>query len=358
MSRPDPPPRAPRVFDIDDPAVTAAAEPEPSLGGGDEVLPSPAEIAAEDHVAADVAPAAGGRFSWGGLLVSALVALATLAAALWFERFVSVALARDDWLGTVAFALLGVAGFATCVIVLREIYGFIKLRQIASIRADADKALSGRDRRVEQSVIRRLKGLVGSSRDHAWDAARFREEERHMRRPGELIALADRVLLSSADKMARRAIYQSARRVAVVTAMVPIAAVVVAYVAIENIRMVRRIAAAYGGRPGLLGGLRLMWRIIGHVAATGLIAFTDDLWGQFLGQDLLRRLSRRFGEGTFNGALTARLGAAAADVCRPLPFVAAPRIRARDILRELFPDLGAAARSVARRAGGKSDADA
>ena len=66
------------------------------------------------------------------------------------------------------------------------------------------------------------------------------------------------------------------------------------------------------------------------------MALTDDLLGQFLGQDLLRRLSRRFGEGAFNGALTARVGAAAVVVCRPLPFITAPPIRARDMLAELF----------------------
>ena len=52
---------------------------------------------------------------------------------------------------------------------------------------------------------------------------------------------------------------------------------------------------------------------------------TDDLLGQFLGQDILRRLSRRLGEGAFNGALTARIGIAAIEVIRPLPFLAAKR---------------------------------
>jgi putative membrane protein len=68
--------------------------------------------------------------------------------------------------------------------------------------------------------------------------------------------------------------------------------------------------------------------------ATGGIAMTDDLLGQFLGQDLLRRLSRRLGEGAFNGALTARLGVAALEVIRPLPFLASKPPRVRDILAE------------------------
>ena len=39
-----------------------------------------------------------------------------------------------------------------------------------------------------------------------------------------------------------------------------------------------------------------------------------------LGGSILGKLSRRFGEGLVNGALTARVGVAAMEVCRPLPF--------------------------------------
>ena len=86
----------------------------------------------------------------------------------------------------------------------------------------------------------------------------------------------------------------------------------------------------------MLGSLRLARHVVAHIVGTGAVALTDDLLGQFFGQDVLRRLSRRLGEGAFNGALTARLGAAALDVIRPLPFIEATPVRARDILKELF----------------------
>ena len=35
----------------------------------------------------------------------------------------------------------------------------------------------------------------------------------------------------------------------------------------------------------------------------------------------MSKLSRRFGEGVVNGALTARVGLAAIDLCRPLPWL-------------------------------------
>ena len=82
-----------------------------------------------------------------------------------------------------------------------------------------------------------------------------------------------------------------------------------------------------------------------HIVATGGIAMTDDLLGQFLGQDLLRRLSRRLGEGAFNGALTARIGVTALEVIRPLPFLAAKPPRVRDVLAEALKPLFSASKA-------------
>ena len=88
--------------------------------------------------------------------------------------------------------------------------------------------------------------------------------------------------------------------------------------------------------------MRLAHLVFAHLLATGGIALTDDLLGQFLGQDILRRLSRRLGEGAFNGALTARIGIAAIEVIRPLPYLAAKPPRVRDVLGEaLKPMFGA-----------------
>jgi len=107
-------------------------------------------------------------------------------------------------------------------------------------------------------------------------------------------------------------------------------------VAVENMRLLRGLAGLYGGRPGFFGVLRLAQLVFAHIVATGGVAMTDDLLGQFLGQDILRRLSRRLGEGAFNGALTARIGIAAIEVIRPLPFLAAKRPRVREVLGEVL----------------------
>jgi putative membrane protein len=66
--------------------------------------------------------------------------------------------------------------------------------------------------------------------------------------------------------------------------------------------------------------------------ATGAVAVGDDLIGSVAGGGILSKVSRRFGEGVVNGALTARVGVAAMDVCRPLPFVARPAPRVSSLV--------------------------
>jgi putative membrane protein len=164
----------------------------------------------------------------------------------------------------------------------------------------------------------------------------LQEHAGDVRDPGELLRLADRELMAPLDAAARRLVLKSAKRVLVVTAMSPMVWVAMLYVMVENVRMLKALATVYGGRPGALGALKLGSLVIGHIVATGGLAMTDDLVGQFLGQDLMRRLSRRLGEGAFNGALTARIGTAAIDVTRPMPFLDADPIRVRDLLPELL----------------------
>ena len=75
------------------------------------------------------------------------------------------------------------------------------------------------------------------------------------------------------------------------------------------------------------------------VEATGAVAVGDDMLEPFLGGSILGKLSRRFGEGLVNGALTARVGVAAIEVCRPLPFTRAKRPSVRGIVKRSLTGL-------------------
>lgn len=340
-----PPPREPRVFEVDDavieePASVRAEATDAPVAGPIRVRPTADEI--------------GAGIRWGAILLSAMAGLAALAAGLAFARFVSTALERQDWIGWVAFALLATAALSALVLLLREIFGLFRLRRLQGLQTAVATALARRDVKAEQAAVTTLQGLLAHRPDCRWGLARLAEHAGDVRDPGELLRLADREVMAPLDGQARRQILKSSKRVATVTAISPMAWIAMLYVLVENLRMMRALATLYGGRPGLSGTLRLARMVIGHIVATGGVAMTDDLLGQFLGQDLLRRLSRRLGEGAFNGALTARVGVAALTVTRPLPFLDAPEIRVRDLVPEIFrrlPGMDAGAKRTTGRSG-------
>ena len=261
-----------------------------------------------------------GRFAWWAF--SALFGFALSVAA---YDFVSGLLARNVVLGWVAFALVVVAVAAALVLALREWGAFLRLGRLDALRTRAVEAREAADVKEARRVVAGLVSLYGARGDTAWGRARLAEREGEVMDADALLALAERELLTTLDAEARLVIEAAARQVATVTALVPLALADVATAAVANLRMIRRIADIYGGRSGSFGSLKLLRRVFGSLVAAGALALTDDMIGSVAGGGVLSKLSRRFGEGVVNGALTARVGVAAMELCRPMPFVALER---------------------------------
>jgi len=79
--------------------------------------------------------------------------------------------------------------------------------------------------------------------------------------------------------------------------------------------------------------------VVLHLAATGALAVGDDLLEPVLGGTVLAKLSRRFGEGLINGALTVRVGLAAMDLCRPMPFSPMHQPKQRAVISRALGEL-------------------
>ena len=153
--------------------------------------------------------------------------------------------------------------------------------------------------------------------------------------PADRIRIAERDIVSRLDETAGRIITRSSRRVTLTTAVMPAAALDILFVAAFNFRMLRDLATLYGGRPGIIGTLRLARMVLSHLAVTGGLALTDNIVQHVLGRGLLGRLSARFGEGAVNGIMTARIGLAALDICRPLPFITRPKPGLAEFLQQI-----------------------
>ena len=253
--------------------------------------------------------------------------------------FVTGLLARNEVLGWVAFVLVVLAVAAGLFLALREWGAFLRLKRLDGLRQRAIAARASADLKEARQVVAGLTGIYAARGDTAWGRARLAEREGEVMDADALLALAERELLTTLDAGARLVIEGAARQVATVTALVPLALADVATAAVANLRMIRRIAEIYGGRSGSFGSLKLLRRVFGSLVAAGALALTDDMIGSVAGGGVLSKLSRRFGEGVVNGALTARVGLAAMELCRPLPFVALERPAVSSLVKRALAGL-------------------
>lgn len=325
-------PRRPTAFPVEEAELSSApppfeAEPETVFD----------EMASQGDLVPVDDPAARERrgLSLGTLFTIGLGGLVSLGVGFAVDRLIADLFERAPWLGWVAVALAAMAAVGALGLVVKEGIALRKIAKIEHLRVAARKAAEEDDRARALAVCRDLTALYAERASTARGRAALAAHMDEIIDGRDLIGLAEREILSPIDAQARAMVVASAKRVSVVTALSPRALVDILYVVIEAFRLMRRLAALYSGRPGTLGFLRLARHTIQHLAVTGGMAAGDSLLHEVVGGSVVSRLSTKLGEGVVNGLMTARLGLAAVDVCRPLPFVSARRPRVSDIVSEL-----------------------
>jgi putative membrane protein len=326
--------RRPTAFNLDDLNLLSADEKPaarsrtPSLVGDPDPFAEPAET-----TATAIAPPR--RWRWMRLLAGAIGGLVALSLGLAVDSLIRELFARTDWLGWLAVALTALAVIALLALAAREILGLMRLRAIDRIRERAVAAAEADNRDEARAAARELIALYAARPETARGRAALTGHVGEIIDGRDLIGLAETELLVPFDDAARTMVLSSAKRVALLTAVSPRALVDLLFVAAEILRLIRRLGTLYGGRPGFLGFVRLARAAFAHLAVTGGMAAGDSILQQFLGHGIAARLSARLGEGVVNGLLTARIGIAAIDVCRPLPFVVGRPPRLSDVMSEL-----------------------
>ena len=238
-------------------------------------------------------------------------------------------------MGWLASAIAATAGFATLAIILREIWGLARLRRIEAIQHLATKAINSGDEKQVLTTLSSLRALYAKRPDMAWNLKQLASHDSEIITPVDRLRLAERLLLEPLDEDAPRIIAKRARRVTLLTTVTPIAALDVAFVAAQNLAMIRELAGLYGGRPSFLATLRLSRLVLMHLAVAGGLALSENFFHLFVGKGILGKLSARFGEGAVNGILTSRIGLAAAEVCRPIPKAPAKRDSLTSLIKEI-----------------------
>ena len=330
-------PRKPVTFKLDDPGVVVMDADEtgrPSRGtvritpeADPALLPVPVE--------APLIPARRG-LPWGAVFWSAVGGLVLLGLGLSVTQLIENLFARSEGLGFLGLAFAFAAALALAIVVAREAFGLARLATIEKLHLRAAAVLASDDRAESRTIVQDLIKLAHQNPHLARARVALQGHADDIIDGADMIRLAERELMTPLDQEARRLVSSAAQRVSLVTAVSPRALIDVLFVFAASLRLIRQLARLYGGRPGALGMFRLLRHVIAHVAITGGMAASDSLIQQMLGHGLAAKLSQRLGEGVLNGLLTARLGLAAIDVTRPLPFTALPRPALADLAKDLL----------------------
>ncbi|WP_026606939.1 YcjF family protein [Methylocapsa acidiphila] len=326
--------RPPRAFRLDelnlngagagDSIPRGATVIEPAIDPFEAELESTASAASIDEAAVEVAQKQGvvarTLLSWTGVFWSSFGGLVSLGFSLEIAQLIEALFAQAPALGAIAIVLACLAGVALFVLAAREISSVVRQRHIAELHIGLARAREADDFKEARKLVGELSALYVGRPETAQARTQLRQLSRDIVDGSDLIDIAERTLVSPLDSEVRREIAAAAKRVSVVTALAPRAIIDVVFVLAQAIRLIRRIATIYGGRPGLLGFFRLLRSIAAHIAITGGMAAGDSLIQQLVGHGIAAKLSARLGEGVLNGLLTARVGLSAMAVCRPMPF--------------------------------------
>ncbi|MTH62737.1 YcjF family protein [Paracoccus shanxieyensis] len=331
---PETPPRPDEAARMDAPRQDERARRAPREAGGD--IPSPADAPMIDDGLQAVLPeprtmqlvqrlVGKGPSPMTRFFINTGVALFTFLLSVSALRYLSNLMNTYPLLGFVGFALMVLFCIAALGMAWREYRAWARFGAIDGINRAAGAAMASGDVKAAQDVVGKLEQLYRARPELEWGRGRLAQRKAEAYDAVTLISVAEAELLAPLDQQARREIEAAARTVAAATALIPLALADVIAALAANLRMIRRMAEIYGGRAGAVGGWRLARTVMTHLVATGAVAAGDDLIHTVAGGGILAKVSKRFGEGVVNGALTARVGIAAMEVCRPLPFVQQPR---------------------------------
>jgi putative membrane protein len=328
--------RKPQTFRLDDPGVVVVdAEDEARpMRGTVQITPEVEPAALPVPIGAQSRERRG--FRWGVLFWSAVAGLVLLGLGLGVTQLIENLFARSESLGFLGLAFAFVAALALAAVTAREAFGLIRLASIEKLHARAASVLLSDDRAESRTIVRELLKIAHQNPQLARARLALQGHVDDIIDGADMIRLAERELMTPLDAEARRLVSLAAQRVSIVTAVSPRALIDVLFVFVAALRLIRQLARLYGGRPGALGMIRLLRQVIAHIAITGGMAASDSLVQQVLGHGIAARLSQRLGEGVLNGLLTARLGLAAIELTRPLPFAALPQPSLPDLAKDLL----------------------
>jgi putative membrane protein len=261
------------------------------------------------------------RRPWLRLFVGAGTALVLALLGLEAYDFVAGLLERSPVLGAGFALLLGLVALGAIGALGRELADLRRLERAERLRQQGERLVASEVHGQADAYLAQLERLYRGRAELTEPLERFQVQTSDALNDGERLRLFARIVLAPLDRQARRLVTRGARDIGALTALSPLGMLDSAIVLWRTLAMLRAIARLYGVRPGAIASIRLLRRTLAHVLAAGVGELLSDAALETAGASLLSVLSARVGQGAVHGLLAARLGLAAVQVCRPLPFV-------------------------------------
>ncbi len=230
---------------------------------------------------------------------------------------------RSAIVGMAGLVLMGLLVFVTTAVAIQEWSAIQRINALEEIRQKAERSLAPSndvgDLDLARKVINGLIAVYASRKDTSRGSQRLAERQKEIFAASGLIILAEIELLKTLDDRAEKVIRDTALRVATETAFMPWPLADVLLVFLSSMQMLRRIAEIYGSKPGVVASWTLSRKVLAQLVVAGALADGGRWLDAVVGNRLLH-LARPIGEGVTNGALMARSGVTAMELCRPLPF--------------------------------------
>ena len=262
--------------------------------------------------------------------LAGLALLMTTAIGVWVETLIREALSLTAWQDWTVLIGLGLTALGLILWIINEWRGLLRLEHLGDLREQARAGQAGDDR-AAKAAIDRLERLYGRDPRREWAFATYREAAAHKHDSIAALSEFEARVVSVADAEAATLVSGAVGRVAAGTAVSPFPLLDMIVTTVLDLRMTAAVARVYGVRPGALASTRLLRRALLAVISAGALEASDEAIGEILGVGLAGRLSGKAGTALANGLLTARLGLAVIDACRPIPWNVRPRPRARTL---------------------------
>lgn len=279
-------------------------------------------------------PDIGKGIRWFGIFISAILTLISILVVTKIQAAINDFFLIHPAFGWTILGITAIAALALTALCLREFISLMHLKKLGNIRHDAEQVLFGMGNSAK--TIKSIKKLYSSRPDMQWHIDELNSYNDQIIDGADHIKLTEKTLMAPLDNEAKQVIASSAKRISVVTALNPSPVLDILFVGFQILQMLRKVMAIYGGKPAFFGAMKLVRMVASHLAITGGLAVSDTLLQQFLGKGLAGRLSTKLGEGTVNGIMATRIGLAAIDLCRPMPFTSLEKPGLKSFLSELF----------------------